>query len=71
METVKAAKQHGVTGYVQNESDGSVTGEAQGDRDSLDKFEQWLGKGPSAARVENVEKKLMRPKDGDSDFYQK
>ena len=47
--TADKAKGLGLTGYVQNESDGTVAGEAQGDQSSLDKFVQHLNKGPSAA----------------------
>ncbi|KAF2760014.1 acylphosphatase [Pseudovirgaria hyperparasitica] len=70
METVKAANACGVTGYVKNASDGSVVGEAQGDSSSLQKFEQFLNKGPSAARVSGVEKTDLEVKEGESQFHQ-
>ncbi|MBK8976250.1 MAG: acylphosphatase [Planctomycetes bacterium] len=45
----------GVTGFVGNEWDGSVRGEAQGPEDALDRFVVWLHAGPPWARVDDVE----------------
>lgn len=80
-----------LTGYVQNESDGSVcylqiaqirpnahstdrkyqvTGEAQGEKASLSQLMQHLNKGPSAARVSNVEQSDIATKDGEKGFSQ-
>jgi acylphosphatase len=39
-----------------------VTGEAQGDQGSLDKFVQHLNMGPSAAEVNKVDQKEMATK---------
>ncbi|KAF2834815.1 Acylphosphatase [Patellaria atrata CBS 101060] len=69
--TVEQAKNLNVTGWVRNASDGSVEGEAQGDKGSLDSFVKYLNKGPSAANVSNVEKSDLDPKDGESSFTQK
>lgn len=60
-----------MTGTVRNASDGSVTGEAQGDSSSLEKFVGQLRKGPSAARVEDVNVKDVGEKQGESGFQQK
>ncbi|GAB7360494.1 hypothetical protein MBLNU230_g8445t1 [Neophaeotheca triangularis] len=62
------AKSCGVTGFVKNASDGSVTGEAQGDDSGLQKFVQFLNSGPSAAEVRKVEQKEIEIKSGESGF---
>ncbi|GAB7341064.1 hypothetical protein MBLNU457_7384t1 [Dothideomycetes sp. NU457] len=68
--TVDQAQSLGVTGFVKNTPDGTVTGEAQGDQSSLDKFVQHLNKGPSAAKVQKVDTKEISVKQGESDFSQ-
>ena len=45
------AKILGLTGFVRNESDGSVYIEVEGNPDALDKFVDWCRVGPSAAVV--------------------
>jgi acylphosphatase len=45
-----------------------VTGEAQGDKDSLNQFVQHLHKGPPAARVSNVEQSDIATKEGEKGF---
>jgi len=49
------AKEIGVTCNAQNEPDGSVKIEAEGDRKKLEKFLMWCKKGPLLAKVERVE----------------
>lgn len=49
------ARRLGLTGRVRNEPDGSVTLEAEGDRDDLRQLETLLHQGPPSARVERVE----------------
>ncbi|KAI4722367.1 hypothetical protein E4T48_01373 [Aureobasidium sp. EXF-10727] len=68
--TVKQAKSLGITGHVQNASDGSVTGEAQGDSSALKEFQQHLNKGPSAASVTKLDVNEIKTKEGESDFTQ-
>ncbi|PSK46485.1 hypothetical protein B9Z65_5453 [Elsinoe australis] len=68
--TVKQASSAGLTGFVKNDSDGSVTGEAQGDDSALNKFVQHLNKGPSAAEVNKVDVKDIPIKNGESGFDQ-
>ncbi|MDO8492372.1 MAG: acylphosphatase [bacterium] len=46
-----------LTGFVKNNRDGSVTVLVQGQKDSLEKFEEYLKKGPLFAKVENIVKK--------------
>lgn len=47
-----------------------VTGEAQGDSSALDKFQQHLNRGPSAASVTKVHVNDIKTKEGDNDFTQ-
>lgn len=49
------AKNLGVTGYVQNRPDGSVTIVASGEESALNEFLSWCRKGPSMAQVVNVD----------------
>ncbi|KAF2102060.1 Acylphosphatase [Rhizodiscina lignyota] len=67
---VEQAKAAGVTGFVKNASDGSVTGEAQGSEDSLKQFVQHLHNGPSAAEVHNVSQSDIQTKSGETGFGQ-
>ncbi|CZT14507.1 related to Acylphosphatase [Ramularia collo-cygni] len=68
--TEDKARGLGLTGYVRNESDGTVIGEAQGSSSALDKFVQHLNIGPRMAKVEKVNEKDMGLKDGESSFNQ-
>ncbi|EOD46188.1 acylphosphatase family protein [Neofusicoccum parvum] len=68
--TVENANEIGVTGFVKNASDGTVIGEAQGDGAQIQKFVQWLNKGPSAAKVCGVEQSEIDLKQGESGFKQ-
>ncbi|KAF1985415.1 Acylphosphatase [Aulographum hederae CBS 113979] len=70
MDTVDNAKRIGVTGFVKNASDGSVTGEAQGSTDAIKDFVSYLHKGPSAAKVSDVDQKDIDVKQSESSFYQ-
>lgn len=44
----------GITGFAQNDPDGSVYIEAEGEENNLNKFVRWCNKGPSMAQVEKV-----------------
>jgi acylphosphatase len=44
----------GLHGHARNLSDGSVEVVAKGNDDALQELEQWLRKGPPAARVDEV-----------------
>jgi acylphosphatase len=48
------ARREGLTGLVRNLPDGRVEAVAEGDAESLDRFEAALRRGPSRARVEQV-----------------
>ena len=52
--TQRKARQIGVSGWVRNESDGSVHVEAEGPRSALEDLQEALQEGPRAARVEDV-----------------
>jgi len=45
----------GLVGFVRNERDGSVYVEAEGEKETLDRFVTWLRQGPPYAQVENVQ----------------
>lgn len=52
--TEEKALQLGITGWVQNERDGSVLTEIEGTAKAVAQMEQWLYNGPERARVEDV-----------------
>jgi len=51
----EAAKNLQVTGFTQNNPDGSVTVEAEGEPETLQKLVDWVKKGTATARVDRVE----------------
>ena len=53
--TKAVANQMGITGFVQNEIDGSVYLEAEGESFMLDELINWCNEGPDGAKVEDVE----------------
>jgi acylphosphatase len=53
--TVRVARELGLSGTVHNRADGSVEVHASGDVDALGRLRDWLERGPRAARVEAVE----------------
>jgi acylphosphatase len=53
--TRREARQRNITGWVRNEMDGTVRVVAEGPEEALRELEQYLHRGPSAARVERVE----------------
>jgi acylphosphatase len=60
--TVKnASRLQGVTGWVKNESDGSVTVVAEGPPDQLDQLKQAVEEGPSFANVESITENRKEP----------
>jgi DNA polymerase IV len=54
LETRKAARKTGVTGYVRNQPDGSVEAVVQGPPEKVDQMIQWCRQGPPGARVDRV-----------------
>jgi len=57
-----------VTGFVQNEPDGTVSGEAQGSESTIRDFLKLINEGPSHASVSNVEQTDIETKDGEEKF---
>ena len=49
--TRNEAKNHGVTGWVRNLSDGRVEVVFEGSKDNVNKLIDFVGKGPSGAKV--------------------
>ncbi len=54
-EAKERAVELGLTGFTQNEADGSVTLEVEGTEPVLEKFLDWCREGSRMARVEKVE----------------
>jgi acylphosphatase len=51
---MQSAYRYGVRGIVQNEEDGTVYIEAEGEDACVDAFVQWCRTGPIGARVEKI-----------------
>lgn len=53
--TLEQARSKGISGYAKNLSDGRVEVVACGDESALEWLLEWLHKGPSSARVDEVD----------------
>jgi acylphosphatase len=53
----KRAQELGLSGYVQNENDGSVTALVQGGEEAIEAFYRWCQSGPPGAKVADVERR--------------
>jgi acylphosphatase len=53
--TEDAAEREGIQGWVRNLPDGAVEVAAEGDAESMTRFEQAIRQGPRGARVERVD----------------
>jgi len=53
--TQRHAVDLGLTGWVRNQSDGTVEVTAEGERDTLERLLAFLNRGPQAAHVTQVE----------------
>jgi len=58
----------GLTGWVQNEPDGSVRLEAQGELGRVDSLLAWCRRGPPGARVGAVDVEQLPDIEGESRF---
>jgi acylphosphatase len=58
---VDAARREGLSGSVRNLDDGRVEAVAEGDAESVVRFERALRRGPSGARVEHVQVDDIEP----------
>jgi len=67
---MKEANKIGVTGFIQNDDAGTVSGEAQGDDSKLAEFLEVIQKGPPSAEVTSIEKNEITTKDGEKKFSQ-
>lgn len=56
-----AARREGIQGYVRNQHDGSVEVVAEGDADAMHRFEMAVRRGPSGARVDDVDTLDVEP----------
>ena len=63
-----AARREGLHGYVTNQDDGSVEAVAEGEAESVERFERALRRGPSKSRVEHVMVDEIEPAAGNSGF---
>jgi acylphosphatase len=59
--TEERASVEGLHGFVRNLSNGLVEVEAEGDDESVQRFERALRRGPSGARVEQVAVEALTP----------
>jgi acylphosphatase len=50
-----AAAREGINGWVRNRADGAVEAWIEGDRESVDRVDAALRRGPGSARVDNVD----------------
>ncbi len=65
---LKRANAIGVTGKVENLSDGTVRVQAEGEKEKLESFLAELKLGPSSALVESVLVSWVNPTDSFADF---
>ena len=63
-----AAQREGLHGHVRNLDDGSVEAVAEGEAESLERFERALRQGPSRSRVEQVRVDDVAPSGLNSGF---
>jgi len=63
-----AARREGLHGYVTNQDDGTVEAVAEGEAESVERFERALRRGPSKSRVEQVTVDEIAPAAGNSGF---
>lgn len=53
--TLRQALSLNIKGFVQNQADGSVYAEAEGNEKALDQFVEWCKNGPVKAEVKSVD----------------
>ena len=66
-ETRRRARSLGVAGWVANRRDGSVEAVFEGPRETVESMVGWCGRGPSGARVDDVQTAWEDPR-GDEGF---
>lgn len=60
--TKAKAKELSLTGFVQNQSDGSVLIETEGDEKDIGKLKEWCQIGPPGAEVDSCDVKQIQNK---------
>ena len=58
---LEAAQREGVGGSVRNTPDGRVEIVVEGEAEAVERFERAVRRGPSSARVDDVETELLPP----------
>ena len=53
--TARTALEFNISGFVKNQTDGSVYMEAEGEADAMESFLHWCRQGPQWARVERFD----------------
>jgi acylphosphatase len=66
-ETRRRARSLGVSGWVANRPDGTVEAVFEGPREAVESMVGWCGRGPSGARVDDVQTAWEDPR-GDEGF---
>jgi acylphosphatase len=66
-DTRQRAQSLGVTGWVRNNTDGTVQAVFEGDRERVESMVDWCRRGPSGALVEDVDVRWEEPQ-GDAEF---
>ncbi|KAG9257962.1 acylphosphatase [Emericellopsis atlantica] len=66
--TRERAQEYGITGWCRNTTDNKVEGEAQGQRDTLDKLLKDIDQGPRGAKVVDVTTERKDVIEGESVF---
>ena len=64
-ETSRRARSLGVAGWVANRPDSAVEAVFEGRRDAVESMVAWCGRGPSSARVEDVQATWEDPRGED------
>jgi acylphosphatase len=64
-ETRRRARSLGVAGWVANRRDGAVEAVFEGRRDAVESMVGWCGRGPSGARVDDVQTSWEGPRGED------
>lgn len=66
--TKEKAQELGVAGIVQNQSDGSVYVDAEGEEEKLKELIDWCHEGPRSARVDEVDYEFVPDLKGYQEF---
>ncbi len=65
----RRARALGISGWVRNERDGSVSLVAQGEEDALTRLLEYLRRGPLLSRVDDVSAEWREPTEVCDDFH--